>query len=408
MQNSYKEGPDTEKTAETTRSLTVSILSLSLLTVMAGAAVAPALGVIEKYFAGENRLLVQMIISVPALFIFITNLLFPLMCRHIKSKPLVMAGLALYIIGGCAAGLFSSIYAVLAARAVVGIGVGIIMPLSTGLISYYFPRGRQEEMMGWSSAMNQLGGVTATLIAGALASVSWRLSFLVYLMGLISCVLCAAFLPSDMIGEAEREDRDPGQSGSGPASQSPAKAYARYIAAMFFLMLTFFIYPSNFAIETTADGIIPQALISVIMAAMDLVAFCGGLSFVRIKARIGGASRLCAPLMFFTGYALMAFAGGWAGTLAGSFLVGFANGLGIPYIISAASQKAGRAAAATAIPLISAALYLAQFVTPAISSAVSALFTAAGLPHPAYITAMLSALIFLIISLPDDERREIR
>ena len=59
------------------KTLTVSILSLSLLTVMAGAAVAPALSVIQAHFADTNQFFVQMIISVPALFIVITNFIFP-------------------------------------------------------------------------------------------------------------------------------------------------------------------------------------------------------------------------------------------------------------------------------------------------------------------------------------------
>lgn len=59
------------------RTLSVSILSLSLLTVMAGAAIAPALGVIKEYFADESQFLVQMVISMPAIFIVFTNMFFP-------------------------------------------------------------------------------------------------------------------------------------------------------------------------------------------------------------------------------------------------------------------------------------------------------------------------------------------
>ena len=55
--------------ASNQKTLTVSILSLSLLTVMAGAAVAPALGVIKEYFADSDQLFVQMIISMPALYL---------------------------------------------------------------------------------------------------------------------------------------------------------------------------------------------------------------------------------------------------------------------------------------------------------------------------------------------------
>ena len=43
--------------------LLYTILSISLLTVMAGAAIAPALGVISAHFAGRNPLLIQLIVS---------------------------------------------------------------------------------------------------------------------------------------------------------------------------------------------------------------------------------------------------------------------------------------------------------------------------------------------------------
>ena len=57
---------------------------------------------------------------------------------------------------------------------------------------------------GEGKIMNQMGGVIATLLAGLLASVNWRASFLVYLMGLISIVLCAAFLPNHSMSAANR------------------------------------------------------------------------------------------------------------------------------------------------------------------------------------------------------------
>lgn len=122
------------------KSLLYSILSLSLLTVMAGAAVAPALGVIAKAFPGASQLAVQLIISMPSLFIFLTNLIFPRLSAKFGSKTLVLAGLILYTVGGVAAGLFSNIVLLLIMRALVGIGVGIIMPLSTGLSPTIIPR----------------------------------------------------------------------------------------------------------------------------------------------------------------------------------------------------------------------------------------------------------------------------
>lgn len=367
------------------RSFMVSILSLSLLTVMAGAAVAPALGVIQAYFADSNQLFVQMIVSIPAIFIVITNFFFPKLCRAFGAKTLVMIGLVFYVFGGCLAGAFSNIFLVLITRAFVGIGVGIIMPLSTGLLAYYFAPGEQERLMGYSSAMNQMGGVIATLLSGLLAGISWRASFLVYLMGLISMVLCLIFLPNDNIGGGEEHE-------SGMKTADVLKQNYRYVGAMFLLMTTFFVYPTNFAMETVKEGLIPQQYIAVIMAGMDFVAFFGGMLFVKVKSTFGRNTRFVAPLLFLTGYMLLAVVGGWPGVLAGSVCIGFANGAGIPYIISEASMRAGRSAAVTVMPLISAALYLAQFLCPFFVSMATVL--AGSVMHLPYWFAIVMAALF--------------
>ena len=371
--------------------LAASILSLSLLTVMAGAAVAPALEVIRAHFSDASRTSVQLIVSMPAVFIVITNLCFNRLAEKFGSKTLVMTGLVLYTAGGCCAGLFDSIGLVLLMRALVGVGVGMIMPLSTGLLTYYFPPEKREGLLGLASAANQLGGVIATLLAGLLAGISWRLSFMVYLMGLISIVLCLIFLPNDRIGGAAQPDEAP--------RGGVFRSNLTHIAAMFLLMSAFFVYPANFAIVTAAEGDIPMQLCAPVMAGLDLVAFLGGLLFVWVKRVSGRFAALVAPLMFLVGYCLLAFVGGTAGTLAGSALIGFANGVGIPCIISAASANEGRRAATTVMPLLSASMYLAQFVSPFLLSAVAA-FAGGAARLPYYLAVAISALLCLI-SLPN-------
>lgn len=371
--------------------LAASILSLSLLTVMAGAAVAPALEVIRAHFSDASRTSVQLIVSMPAVFIVITNLCFNRLAEKFGSKTLVMTGLVLYTAGGCCAGLFDSIGLVLLMRALVGVGVGMIMPLSTGLLTYYFPPEKREGLLGLASAANQLGGVIATLLAGLLAGISWRLSFMVYLMGLISIVLCLIFLPNDRIGGAAQPDEAP--------RGGVFRRNLTHIAAMFLLMSAFFVYPANFAIVTAAEGDMPMQLCAPVMAGLDLVAFLGGLLFVWVKRVSGRFAALVAPLMFLAGYCLLAFVGGTAGTLAGSALIGFANGVGIPYIISTASANEGRCAATTVMPLLSASMYLAQFVSPFLLSAVAA-FAGDTARLPYYLAVAISALLCLI-SLPN-------
>ncbi len=363
-----------------------AILSLSLLTVMAGAAVAPALNIIQEHFCNASPELVQMIISIPAIFIAIANLFFKRLCRFFTIRTLVIIGLVLYTAGGCLAGAFENIYVVLIFRAIVGIGVGIIMPMSTGLIAFFFTRDKHSVLMGYSSALNMLGGVIATLIAGALAMVSWRLSFLVYLLGFAALIPCALWMPREFI----KDEKKPEDLASGRT------VFAPYIICMFLLMLTFFIYPSNFALETMKTGIFSQSSIGPIMAMMDLIGFVGGLIFSKVKGASAACSWLIAPLAFLISYSLLLYVVNAFGILSGSAMIGFANGFGVPYIISKASAKAGKTAATTVIPFLSMALYLAQFLTPAITAAVSTLL---GIPDfSSYYVALGSSVVLLLCS----------
>lgn len=205
---------------ERRRNLTITILSLSLLTVMAGAAVAPALDYIKTYFSGVDQTLVQMIISIPSLFMALTNFIFPKLCKMFRARTLLLGGLALYVVGGCAAGL----------------------------------------------------------------------------------------------------------------------------------------------------------------------------SFVHLKKALGMKVKFAAPLFFFIGYASLFVLGGWAGAIIGSVFIGFANGVEIPFVISTASQKVGRAAGTTVVPMISFSMYMAQFVTPMILNGVSGF-----IPAP-YAVAAISAAMLIIWS----------
>ena len=62
-------------------------------------------------------------------------------------------------------------------------------------------------------------------------------------------------------------------------------------------------------------------------------------------------------------------------------LVGVANGVGVPYLNTIASIKGGKDAATTVMPLISAALYLGQFLSPLIVSPLAGLIGTVTAPY---------------------------
>lgn len=357
--------------------LLYTILSISLLTVMAGAAIAPALGVISAHFAGRNPLLIQLIVSLPALFIILTNLVFPWLCRLMKTRTLALTGLALYVLSGPGAFFVDNIWVLLAFRALMGVSVGMIMPLSTGLLAYYFPPEEQAGLMGLSAAMNQMGGVVATFLAGMLAGISWNYSFLVYLLGLIAIILVTAFLPNERL------------SGRGGVSLSLLKRFHPSVVGMFLVMILFFIYPTNFAL--TASGTLSEMGITLTMVGLDVVAFLVGLCFGFLMKRFAAQMKYIAPLGFAAGYLCLAVGDSLVWLLLGSAFIGIANGIGVPYLNTIGSVKAGKEAATTVMPLLSAALYLGQFLSPLI---VSPAAMATGTSP--YVIAICIAIIYLL------------
>ena len=357
--------------------LLYTILSISLLTVMAGAAIAPALGVISAHFAGRNPLLIQLIVSLPALFIILTNLFFPWLCRLMKTRTLALTGLALYVLSGAGAFFVDNIWLLLVMRALMGMSVGMIMPLSTGLLAYYFPPEEQAGLMGLSAAMNQMGGVVATFLAGVLAGISWNYAFLVYLLGLIAVILVALFLPNERL------------QGRGGVSLSLLKRFHPSVVGMFLVMILFFIYPTNFAL--TASGALSEMGVTLTMVGLDVVAFLVGLYFGSLMNRFASPMKYVAPLGFATGYLCLAAGSGIVWLLVGSALIGIANGIGVPYLNTIGSVKAGKEAATTVMPLLSAALYLGQFLSPLI---VSPAASATG--STSYAVGVAIALIYLL------------
>ena len=367
--------------------VTATILSMSLLTVMAGAAIAPALGIIKAHFASAPDLLVQHIVSMPALLIIVTNLFFLPISRRLQTRAIATTGLLLYVVAGAGCFFVNDIYLLLVMRALLGISVGLIMPLSTGLLAYYFPPEQQAQLMGLSAAMNQMGGVVATLLAGMLATVEWNYTFLVYLMGLIAVVMVWLWLPDEQLGSANKRGI--------PFHPRQLLKFHPSVVGMLLLMMIFFIFPTNFAIITRQQTALSTEMITMVMVGLDVVAFFVGLAFGRLMHTFRQPIKYFAPVFFILGYACF-LVPTVAMMVAGAAAIGIANGVGVPYLNTIASIKGGKNSATTVMPLLSAALYLGQFVSPLIVVPLSeCLFGTCDITAP-YKTGILLSVVFLV------------
>ena len=294
-----------------------------------------------------------------------------------RTRTIALCGLLLYVVAGSGAFFADNIVVLLVLRALLGVSVGMIMPLSTGLLAYYFPPEEQARLMGLAAAMNQMGGVVATFLAGMLAAVSWNYAFLVYLLGLIAVVLVMLFLPNERL------------SNKGGISLSLLKKFHPSVVGMFLVMILFFIYPTNFAL--TASGMLSVTGITLVMMGLDVVAFLVGLVFGAMMKRFAAQMKYAAPIGFMAGYLCLAGGTSLSLLLLGSALIGIANGIGVPYLNTIGSVISVKEAATTVMPLLSTALYLGQFLSPLIVSPVA---SAAHLSP--YMVGAIIAVVYLL------------
>lgn len=167
----------------------IAIWSVSALTSLPGLAVSPILGDLTKVFPKATDLDIQMLTSLPSLLIIPFILLGGKLTEKVSFVRILQIGLWLFAVSGLLYLVANKMWQLIVVSALLGIGSGLIIPLSTGLISRYFVGPYRVKQFGLSSAITNFTLVVATAVTGYLAEVSWHLPFIVYLLPLISISL---------------------------------------------------------------------------------------------------------------------------------------------------------------------------------------------------------------------------
>lgn len=167
----------------------IGIWSISALNALPGLAVSPILGQLSAIFPHSTELDIQMLSSLPSLLIIPFIILSGKLTEKINNIYLLQIGLVIFSLSGILYLFSEKMWQLIAVSALLGVGSGLIVPLSTGLISKFFTGGYRTKQFGLSSAITNVTLVLATSLTGYLAEVNWHLPFVVYLFPLVSIIL---------------------------------------------------------------------------------------------------------------------------------------------------------------------------------------------------------------------------
>ena len=215
----------------------IAIWSISALTSLPGLAVSPILGDLTKIFPKATDLDIQMLTSLPSLLISRFILLGGKLTEKVDFVRILKIGLWLFAASGILYLISNKMWQLIVVSALLGIGSGLIIPLSTGLISKYFVGTYRVKQFGLSSAITNFTLVIATAVTGYLAEVSWHLPFLVYLLPLISILLVGHLKESRSDTAVEPSSKSPPPSEQTAAADTGGSKYGIHIRHLLQIML---------------------------------------------------------------------------------------------------------------------------------------------------------------------------
>ena len=125
------------------------------------------------------------------------------------EKRTFLAGLALFTGASLACGLAQSQVALIAARAVQGVGGAVMSAVSLAIVMTMFQeQGERARAMGFYSFIAAGGGSLGVLLGGVLTdALSWQWNFLINIpIGIVALAVSARLLPADTAKRARRLD----------------------------------------------------------------------------------------------------------------------------------------------------------------------------------------------------------
>jgi MFS family permease len=346
----------------------IALLMAASLTTMANATIAPALPGLERLFADDPNvaLLTRLLVPAPSLSVAICAPLAGLAADLIGRRRLLLFGVVLFVISGCAGLILPNLPTIFASRLVLGIAVALIMTAQTALIGDYFSGDDRNALTGLQISARNLGGLVFILAAGWVATISPRLPFAIY-------GLAAAFLQLMWLVIVDPPRLSPA-GGASPAGVVEERRPWRLLLALLVLLqsvtnMIFFVMPTQLSFFLDAQGYDSAIMTG---SALGVLMLAGGgfaLLYRRIQRAVGYAG------IFALGYGAMAL-GFLALLLAATPLaifgavaaIGAGYALVSPSFVALALNLAPAQKRGLAGGILTASIFIGQFISPLIST----------------------------------------
>src|SRR3712207_3683432 len=133
-------------------------------------------------------MLVRLLVPAPSISVAVFAPFAGLVADRYGRRRMLLAGVILFVIAGCAGSFLPDLPTIFASRLVLGLAVALIMTAQTALIGDYFTGDERSALSGLQISARNFGGLVFISLAGWFAAISPRLPFAIY-------GVAAVFLP---------------------------------------------------------------------------------------------------------------------------------------------------------------------------------------------------------------------
>ena len=167
----------------------ITLLVGSMLILMGGAAVAPALPQISLAFPEYDGIWITMIITLPSLAIAVTGFAVGMMADRFGKVRTLCVSLAVFAGAGMSGYVIDDLPLLLVSRFFVGVGIAGLTSCITALLSEYYHGTARVKVLSYQSAAMGIGVLVLETGGGALAGYGWHSPFLIYGLGFVILAL---------------------------------------------------------------------------------------------------------------------------------------------------------------------------------------------------------------------------
>ena len=366
----------------------VAIWSVSAVVSLPGLAISPILGDLTKIFPKASELEIQMLTSLPSLLI----IPFVLIAGHLsvgKDKlKILAAGLAIFFLSGVACLFANSITWLIVISCILGIGAGMIVPLSTGLVVDYFTGDYRVRQLGISSAINNLTLVIATIVTGYLATKHWHLPFLVYLLPGVTLMLIPFLHRQKSAPEPKESDQ----------LKNTKINLGRLLGLMtLYFLITFAVLVVSYYSAFLVEGYkMKDSFSGILISLFFLAIMLPGFFINHVIGWFKGWSNVISLAIMAIGLLLFGIGKDPAVMVIGAVLSGLGYGIMQPIIYDKAAIIAPPHLATLALSYVMAVNYLAIVVCPFIVDGFRDIFHTKSELFPFFFNGALLAVMFIV------------